>query len=219
MDRFAIVTLIALLCCSGCGPSSQTTSEQPVDRPESTAAKLPTSSATDVVSQFLDEIRRGGQDSQAHRLLTQRAQQELKRIGRTIQPIGSPDARFEVTRAEVVPEEENSVLVHSIWSEPKADGTKDDFQVVWAVEQESGEWRISGLVMQASQDALPMVIDFENGELMARLLANPDPSTGSGGQGTPAATREVKTGGQNPVAPNPGETPAQAAATNPNLSR
>lgn len=219
MDRFAILTLIALLCCSGCGPSSQPTSEQPVDRPATTAARLPTSSATDVVSQFLDEIRRGGQDSQAHRLLTQRAQQELKRIGRTIQPIGSPDARFEVTRAEVVPEEENSVLVHSIWSEPKADGTSDDFQVVWAVEQESDKWRISGLVMQASNDALPMVIDFENGELMARLLANPDPATGTDGRENPSATREVNAGGQNQVAPKPGETPAQAAATNPNLSR
>ena len=219
MDRFASFTLIALLCCSGCGPSSQPTAEQPVNRPESTAASLPASSATDVVSQFLDEIRRGGQDSQAHRLLTKRAQQELKRIGRTIQPIGSPDARFEVTRAEVVPDEENSVLVHSIWSEPKADGTSDDFQVVWAVEQESGKWRISGLVMQASQNDLPMVIDFENGELMAKLLANPDPSTGTGGQGNPAATREVNASDQNQIAPKPDGTPAQAAATNPNLSR
>ena len=66
-------------------------------------------------------------------------QTELKRIGRTVQPIGSPDARFQVTRAETVPDEQNSALVHSIWSEPNGDGTSSDFQVVWAVEQESGD--------------------------------------------------------------------------------
>ncbi len=38
----------------------------------------------------------------------------------------------------MVPDEQNSALVHSIWSEPNEDGTTSDFQVVWAVEQEAG---------------------------------------------------------------------------------
>ena len=53
----------------------------------------------DVVSQFLDLIRRGGADSGANQLLTQKAQSELARIGRSIQPLGSPDAGFRVTRS------------------------------------------------------------------------------------------------------------------------
>jgi len=210
MDRFAKSTIIALLCFSGCGPSSQPVAETPVENASAApVARAPFSSATDVVSQFLDEIRRGGQDSRAHELLTQKAQAELKRIGRTVQPIGSPDAGFQVTRAELVPDEPDSALVHSIWSEPNGDGaTSSDFQVVWAVEQEAGKWRISGLVMEVDPNQPPVIIDFENGEMMARLLATPDfqpSSTDSPGQVAPAA--------------QPTGAASQAAASDPNFSR
>lgn len=176
MDRLPQLALIALLCICGCGPSSKPVAEAPGDPAASRTpvASLTIASATDVVSQFLDEIRRGGEDSRAHQLLTQKAQSELKRIGRTVEPIGSPDARFQVTRAEAVPDEASSALVHSIWSEPNGDGTTTDFQVVWAVEQEQGKWRISGLVMEVDPKQPPVIIDFENGEMMARLLADPN---------------------------------------------
>jgi len=205
MDRFATSTLIALLCFTGCGPSAPPIAENPAEKSDVTLANGASfSSATDVVSQFLDEIRRGGQDSQAQLLLTQKAQSELKRIGRTVQPIGSPDARFQVTRAEMVPDEQNSALVHSIWSEPNEDGTTSDFQVVWAVEQESGSWRISGLVMEVEQTQPPVIIDFENGEMMARLLAAPD-----------FKASNAERPGQE-IAP---ASASQAAATDPNLAR
>jgi hypothetical protein len=210
MDRFASLTLVALLCCSGCGRSETSATSQ---TPQNLAAPAPTnalatSTATDVVSQFLDEIRRGGQDSSAHLLLTQKAQSELKRIGRTVQPIGSPDARFQVTRAEAVPDELNTALVHSVWSETGEDGQPIDFQVVWAVQQESGSWRISGLVMELDEAQPPMIIDFENGEMMARLLAAPtvqSPSTPSANSSSAPANHEAMQ--------------AQAAAADPNLSR
>lgn len=176
MDRF--VNCLAFLAFSlsiGCGPGTQVAEKPPI-APQKAANpsdnRLP--SPTDVVSQFLDEVRRGGEDSRANDLLTERAQAELQRIGRSVQPIGSPDAGFQVTRAESVPGDEGSALVHSVWCEPNADGTKSDFQVVWAVQQESAGWRISGLAMELEPDQAPVIIDFENGELMAKLLANPD---------------------------------------------
>ena len=205
MDRFARMSVIALLCCTGCGPNAQPNAEKTVDTSNTVAASgSPSSSATDVVSQFLDEIRRGGQDSRAHQLLTQMAQSELKRIGRTVEPIGSPDARFEVTRAEMVPDEPGSALVHSLWIEPSEDGGTSEFQVVWAVELESGAWRISGLVMEVDPAQPPMIIDFENGEMMARLFAAPDfaPSATGGPANNQSTT-----------------PPSQAAAPDPALSR
>lgn len=209
MDRFATLSLLTLLCCVGCGSNSQSTAESSNQRPSpSVAQPTPQTSPTDVVSQFLDEIRRGGQDSHAHHLLTQRAQAELKRIGRTVEPIGSPDARFSVTRAEMLPEENNSALVHSIWMEPNGDGTTSDYQVVWAVEQEAGQWRISGLAMEIDPKQSPLIIDFENGEMMARLLAAPDlqPTGAAPAAATPPATA-------------PSGIPSQAAAADPSLSR
>lgn len=176
MERFVnCLAFLGFLLIIGCGPGTQV-AEKPPLAPQNPAAPSDKGvpSPTDVVSQFLDEVRRGGEDSRANELLTQRARAELQRIGRSVQPIGSPDAGFQVTRAESVPGEANSALVHSVWSEPNPDGTRSDFQVVWAVQQEPAGWRISGLAMELEPGQTPMVIDFENGKLMAKLLAGPD---------------------------------------------
>ncbi len=154
-------------------------------------------SPTEIVSQFLDQVRRGGDKSEAGNLLTKIAQAELTRIGRSIEPIGSPDARFQVTRAENVPGEEGAALVHSIWSEPAADGGQADFQVVWAVSHEEAGWRISGLAMEMNPNQAPLIIDFENGELMAKILG-----ATSKPEGNPAKTAsDVTSQANGPDAP------------------
>ncbi|WP_146528570.1 hypothetical protein [Novipirellula artificiosorum] len=136
-------------------------------------------SPTDVVSQFLDRVRRGGEGSGAEKLLTERAQAELKRIGRTVEPIGSPDAHFNVTQARGIEGEPNAMLVQSIWSEPAEDGTHSDFEVVWAVHRGADGWRISGLVMDVEPGQPPVVIDFENGEEMEKMLVGSEEPAGS----------------------------------------
>ncbi len=179
MDRFAIGYSLAgflVLAASGCGSKVADSTPASESAASALANATPSAAPVAVVSQFLDEVRRGGEDSRAGNLLTQQAQAELKRIGRSIEPIGSPDARFVVTRAESVPGEENSALVHSIWTEPNGDGSKSDFQVVWAVEEEPVGWRISGLAMEIDPAQDPVIIDFENGELMAKLLSQSDVS-------------------------------------------
>ena len=183
MERFAPNTrnsipgfiFLGFFVCLGCGSESNVA--QNAEAAPVATAEIP--SPTDIVSQFLDEVRRGGDDSRANDLLTMQAQQELARIGQSIQPIGSPAARFDVTRAESVPGEENSALVHSVWSEPNQDGTTNQFQVVWAVQKESQGWRISGLAMEIDPNQAPMIIDFENSEMMANLLAPSQPASSS----------------------------------------
>ncbi len=177
------IALVSLLTYMGCGKTEVAETPVSAQTTSQTAAAHP--SPTDVVSQFLDQVRRGGEDSGAGQLLTERARQELARIGRSIQPIGSPDAAFEVTRAEAV--EEGSALVHSIWSEPKAEGGRDEFQVVWAVEKESVGWRISGLAMQLEEDAEPIIMDFENAEMMAQMFGTTGSETESGSKSSQAA--------------------------------
>ena len=128
-------------------------------------------SAIDVVSEFLDAVRRGGSDSPAGDLLTQRAQSELARIGHELQPLGTPSARFEVTRAESIPSEPGSAFVQSYWIEPNPEGSETTLQVVWLVQWERGSWKISGLTVELSPENL-MVLDFENGDQMAQHLAS-----------------------------------------------
>jgi len=185
-----------VLVSIGCGGSSDVAQQSPASQiandnhsnpePASVVAVGNQVSPTDVVSQFLDRVRRGGDDSGAGALLTVQAQSELKRIGRSVQPIGSPDASFSVTRSEAVPGEPDSMLVHSVWSEPNGDGTNDDYQVVWAVQRESNQWRISGLAMELQPGQPAMIIDFENGDLMAQLLQTSETAESSEASATQA---------------------------------
>lgn len=196
MIRYFSLMCLLVPCFLGCGgEAEQLASQTPVSATEEAESNALVNSPTDVVGQFLDEVRRGGEDSLAESLLTRTAQSELRRIGQTVQPIGSPDASFQVTRAEMVPDEPGSALVHSLWVEPNADGTNTTNQVVWAVEQEGRYWRISGLVIAVAENEPPMVLDFENGEMMARLLAG---ETAESRQDDSASSSEVQAAAGNP---------------------
>lgn len=189
-------TLAAL---GGCGSST--------DAPSSVATKAAApsvkaaaahnvSDATNVVAQFLDAIRRGGETSGANQLLTQNAQAVLQRLGRTVQPIGSPDAVFTVTRAEAVPEAPGAALVHSMWTEPAGEGKTESYQVVWALEDETAGWRISGLAMDLEPGKEPMIVDFENVAQMANLLNSNEASAAAAVPGGGDAVSQLPAGAQ-----------------------
>ncbi|TWT92221.1 hypothetical protein [Neorhodopirellula pilleata] len=169
----------------GCGKQevAQTASSNAV------AVASPPMSAEDaeaVVSQFLDRIRRGGDHQDAMALLTDRAQSELQRIGQVVQPIGSPDAQFQVTRSTPMPVDPaagespvNGRLVHCIWTEPAEQdaagnptGAMQNYQVVWSVVMQGDQYRISGLILEMDPSQPPLVLDFENGDLMAQILGS-----------------------------------------------
>jgi hypothetical protein len=192
MERpLSCIAVFSLALAIGCGSGSTASEDQNSGQAAAnTGSAAAISSPTDVVSLFLDEVRRGGQDSRAQALLTDRAQSELARIGHTVQPIGSPDARFEVTRAEAVPGEPNAALVHSLWREPVNDGALQDYQVVWAVEKQAAGWRISGLAIEVDPSQPPQIVDFEDGNQMAKLL-----------NGQQEATAEASAPGQDAANP------------------
>lgn len=212
----------------GCGNSANSGSADagsavPADNMPAVASQITTATLppTDVVSQFLDLVRRGGGDSGASALLTAKAQSELNRIGRTVQPIGSPDAMFVVTRAESVPDSPDAKLVHSIWKEPKGDNSADsansggilEYQVVWALQKEDNQWRISGLAMEIEPGQNPLIVNFEDGNRMAALLAEADTGvaeTESGDQNQNSGSESAATSG--PAAAN-------AAAKDPTFNR
>ncbi len=190
-------TLVALTLCTsvawlgGCGAAAPTTSGdgKSAAMSASAGATYDVADATNVVAQFLDAIRRGGETSGANQLLTQHAQAVLQRLGRTVQPIGSPDAVFTVTRAEAVPDTPGAALVHSLWAEPVGGGESESYQVVWALEHETGGWRISGLAMDLQADQEPMIVDFENAAQMANLLNNNEPTAPTSPSGGDAVSQ------------------------------
>jgi hypothetical protein len=172
----SLTATLIVFTFSGCGKSD--TSSQ-ADATPATAppgaispatAPLDVNAAKDAVSHFLDAVRRGGDTGGAHSLLTNDACGVLESLGRSVQPIGSPAAKFVVTRSEAVDGHPNSALVHSTWSEPTEAGAFETFQVVWALEWEQQAWKISGLAMELDPTQDPMIIDFEDHVQMANLF-------------------------------------------------
>ena len=181
----ALTLAASMAWLNGCGSSTPTPSAggKPTAKTGAVAANYEVADATNVVAQFLDAVRRGGATSGANQLLTQHAQAVLQRLGRTVQPIGSPDAVFTVTRAEAVPDTPGAALVHSRWAEPTGDGKSESYQVVWALEHEASGWRISGLAMDLQAGQEPMIVDFENAAQMANLLNSNEESVAAGSIG------------------------------------
>lgn len=205
--RYAAKWVLGILLMSvpvGCG-KKEVVSNSPTNAVEVIAPQMTAADAEAVVSQFLDRIRRGGENHEAMSLLTQRAQAELQRVGQVVQPIGSPDAQFQVTRSTPMPDDAESGvssvsgrLVHCIWREPVATdamgqptGPVEDYQVVWSVVAEGDQYRISGLILEMDANQPPLVLDFENGDLMAKVLGGePDAETAqNSSQNQPATTR------------------------------
>jgi len=185
LNHGCLLAILLAAVQTGCG--SKETAQTPARGTPATSVGENANEASEseaVVSHFLDRIRRGGEDHNAMELLTTTAQSELRRIGQVVQPIGSPDAKFEVTRSTPMPTDEslgennvNGRLVHCLWSEPamrNADGqtvsAPQTYQVVWSVMRQKDGWKISGLVLEMSAEEPPMVLDFENGNQMAMIL-------------------------------------------------
>jgi hypothetical protein len=196
------VLLVGLSALNGCGKStpapaegtragelSTTVAAVKPEAPSGVDAALP------VVRQFLDAMRRGGADSQAQALLTSEAQRVTTSNGLILQPIGAPDATYEVTRAEPYPGEPNACLVHSRWQEPDGQGGTAHYEVVWMLQKEAENWRISGMVLETDPNSDPISIDFEDAkDVLAKLSGeNPDGDAPPKQEGSAAGDAAMQT--------------------------
>ncbi|MEM6689229.1 MAG: hypothetical protein AAF664_07385, partial [Planctomycetota bacterium] len=167
--RLTLLTLTALTFAAlvGCGTSTSTPSPSDVAENSgnsTTVPEPPVRAEPDVViKEFLDLVRRGNEDGGAAALLTSKAREELDRIGAAFQPIGLPAARFQVTQSQVMPDNNDLALVHTVWTEPTVDNAgSTQMEIVWEVHHEVGGWRIAGLAVKGLNEEQAMVIDFED---------------------------------------------------------
>lgn len=148
----------------GCGGPAATSEAKPAapkaDAVASSEPETAEESPEEIVSQFLDGARRGGAAADVGRLMTAAARETYASVGLVMQPPGSPDATFEVTRS--VPYGEGGMLVNSIWTEQDQAGQTVTYQVGWALKKEDAGWRVSGLILE--DDPQPRVFNFESRE-------------------------------------------------------
>ncbi len=180
MPAIAALTLFSV----GCGRAPEQAAA-PQANGQTKQVASDTGAPMQVVTQLLDAMRRGGKDNGVDKLLTEAAQRECQRKGLLAEPIGSPDAKFEVTRAEMVPDRTDAALVHSVWIEPDVGTGPQKVEIVWAVKLEKGQWKISGMISQGP-DGTPVAVDFENGDEVASRLNQPQAQTAAAPANTAA---------------------------------
>ena len=180
---------------NGASQNNQTAAQQSAGGPAGAASQTGTEQSPEsVVSEFLDGVRRGGSAADVGRLMSSRARQEYAAAGLVMQPLGAPDAVFEITRS--VPYGDAGVLVNSLWTEKDETGQTLTYQVGWALKKEAAGWRVSGLILD--DDPEPRIFNFESTEDVLALKqlqeAMEDPQDDAAG-GTGDATRAADNSG------------------------
>ena len=115
----------------------------------------------ETVVEFLTSLKAGDQ-KRATSMLTVKAQAEMARTEATIQPPGSPSAKFDVTEFEFIGDEKQGAHVLSRWTDVESDGTPSTHEIVWILRQDQSGWAVAGFATQVFADQDPLVLNFED---------------------------------------------------------
>lgn len=231
------IPLLTILCVSimltGCGgtsappstASNSTSAEQQVTATGGSSQSTATvvdgtgTEPAQSVAIFLDSLRSGDEQA-ANGVLTERARQELAKTPYEMQPLGTPEGKFEIGRVGYPYEDKSVALVECQWTEPPVPGGEPlTMDIVCEVHQEAPGWRISGLIATIPNSTDTLVLDFEDA---ASLQATLDSATGqasapadpSGTNPVPAQTvsgpNSLPSNGQFPALPPAGAAPTGA---------
>jgi len=144
----------------------------------------------EVVGAFLEGMRTSNAKV-IESLLSTRARQEIQAKGLEISPIGSPNASFEIGKAQQIdPKDPNVMLVSSNWLEPGTAGVPgSEYEVVWALIKEVDGWRICEMAVDTHTEGEEVqVVNFENlTEVVGEPTGERTASLPSGAAQAPAA--------------------------------
>ncbi len=159
---------------SGCGSNPPTaTNDSPATNGSTASHSLPAQPQTGTTSQlptepkevvrlFLDSMRQGN-GTQLAALLSTAAREEITRKKLEIDPLGSPLATFQIGEAGTHPEQPDSMLVSTVWSEPAQNGQPEaNLDVVWALRKEATGWRICEMAVDPMNGEDVQIVNFEH---------------------------------------------------------
>jgi hypothetical protein len=179
---FSIAALLLAATC-GCEGNSQASGDstgdpatgataQTTGQPAPKAAQLPPADAGPdvVVSTFLDSLKRGD-DAVAEALLTEQARAETEKANLTVEPPGTPSARYTVGAVQYVDENKAGAHVASIWEDVGAGGAAEQYDVTWVLRRQQDGWRIVGMATQPAPGMPDIFLNFENPQDMLDKVA------------------------------------------------
>lgn len=153
---FSMLILVGTGC--GGGDKKENAPETPATNPEQTASPEMQQSAA-VVREFITAILKG-YDEQAFSLLSQKAQNEYKRMGRELQFPANDQTQFVINGVAPIAESNNELFgVAVTMREPEGNEIKVT-QSSWGVRNENGRFSIIGVVL--NDEGMTMELDFED---------------------------------------------------------
>ncbi|MEM8733827.1 MAG: hypothetical protein AAGG44_06385, partial [Planctomycetota bacterium] len=162
---------------------------------------------------FLDSLRSGNVQA-INGILTELAQQEVAKSSWGMEPVGTPEGRFEIGRVGYPYEDKSVALVECTWVEPPVPNeTPVSMDIVCEVHKETAGWRISALAVTVPGTEDTLVLDFEDAAALdATVGAATQQTAQTGVNGQPAGSPQMQGGMQGASAyPASGSTstPAQ----------
>jgi len=157
-------TLRRLLWCAlltalvGCSQSS------PKPEAGATAGKEQAGPAK-VIAEFMEALKTGN-TAKASELLTPTARQKTEEAKLEVGLPASKSATFEVGEVEMI--EDDGAHVASTWTDRHEDGDQRTDKIVWILRKETIGWRVAGMAMKIFDDAMPLILNFEDPADMLR---------------------------------------------------
>ena len=151
MAIFSMLVLMGTGCGEGDGKQVPKTSS------ETASPEMQQSAA--VVREFITAILKG-YDEQAFTLLSQKAQNEYKSMGREFQFPADDQAEFKIDGVAVIPNSNNELFGVAVTMTEKIGNEVKITESSWGVRNDNGTFCIIGVVM--SDDGLTMELDFED---------------------------------------------------------
>jgi len=172
LSRSKSLGLAALaLLVFGCGKSSDqgSTKATPASASNASAATpaTPSLDAKEVVSRFLDAIRKGDND-EAMKYLSRKARQEAEASGRYVVPPPNESAKIVVEDA-VYPNADHVIAhVPTSWIDLDDSGKPRTDKATWVCRLEPEGWRVAAFAAYVFEGEDPLLLNFEDLDDMAK---------------------------------------------------
>jgi hypothetical protein len=128
----------------------------------------PSSPPDEVVKAFLNALK-AGDDGITAGLLTTVAREETAKSNLAVQPPGTPNAQYQVTAAQVDPQDPTLAQVACVWTETDDQGGQRNDEVIWVLKKESQGWRVCGMASHLPTRKEPVLFNFEDPAEMMRV--------------------------------------------------
>jgi len=177
---FLTVTLLSIVCLSGCGDKTDETAQNKssVTRPASatsrstpvvTTTTTDTEATTATAMAFMQALRDGDKEATSA-LLSSKAIKQLAEHNLFPEPPGNTTATFHVEKVDFLEGSKNGAYVQSVWMDADSADRTDGNQLTWVLRREKSGWRVAGLATRPFPDSEPVFLNFEDPTDMGQKL-------------------------------------------------